>query len=148
MFRMSMLADYGTVLLARMAQEPAQLISSAALAAETRLAPPTVSRVLKLLAHQGLVVASRGKAGGYALARHPGEISMAEIIEAVDGPLGLTQCVVEPGSCAQEATCAVLGPWRRVSSAVRGALAGITLAQMAEPRRRSVRFRSERVRGG
>jgi FeS assembly SUF system regulator len=143
MLRMSMLADYGTVILVRMAREPARVMSAAHLAAETRLAAPTVSKVLKLLASRALVVASRGKNGGYLLTRQPDEISVADIIEAVDGPWGLTQCVIEPGACPQESSCAALGPWHRVSRALRGALAKITLDEMTD----SPPPRSGRVEG-
>lgn len=131
MMRMSKLADYGTVVMAQMAREPARLQSAAEIAAETRLPVPTVSKVLKLLANRDLVVAQRGKRGGYRLSRRPAQISVAEIIDAVDGPFGLTECGARPGLCAQEPFCALRGNWRRVSQAVRRALEAITLDEMA-----------------
>ena len=115
-------------------REPARLRSAGEIAAETRLPAPTVSKILKLLASRELVVAERGKRGGYRLSRGPAQISVAEIIDAVDGPFGLTECGVRPGLCAQEPFCALRGNWRRVSQAVRRALESITLDEMAARR--------------
>ena len=135
MFKLSKLADYGTVILAQMAREPERLMSAAQLAVETRLATPTVSKVLKLLAGRMLVAAQRGKRGGYLLARPPGRISLAEIIDAVEGRFGLTECATAPGVCCQEGSCKVRRHWLRVDRAVRGALEGLTLAHLIEPER-------------
>lgn len=135
MFKLSKLADYGTVIMAHMALEPERVMSAAQIAAETRLAHPTVSKILKLLSRRTLVAAQRGQHGGYALARGPGEISLAEIIDAVEGRFGLTECASDPGACRQEASCAVRRHWLRVDHAVRGALEGLTLTQMIEPER-------------
>jgi FeS assembly SUF system regulator len=135
MFKLSKLADYGTVIMVQMAREPERLMSAAEIAAATRLALPTVSKVLKLLAGQALVAAQRGKHGGYLLARRPAQISLAEIIDAVEGRFGLTECASEPGACRQERSCAVRRHWLRVDRVVRGALEGLTLTQMLEPER-------------
>ena len=135
MFRLSKLADCGTVIMVRMAREPGRWISAAEIAADTRLAQPTVSKVLKLLAWQALVAAQRGRHGGYALARRPARISQAEIIDAVEGRFGLTECASDPGACRQGRSCAVRRPWLRVDRAVRGALEGLSLTQMLEPER-------------
>jgi Rrf2 family protein len=85
------------------------------------------------------VTALRGKKGGYLLSRRPGQISVADIIDAVDGPFGLTECSSRPGLCVQEPSCAVRGHWRRVSRAVRATLEAITLTQMTEPGARVVK---------
>lgn len=133
MLRMSKLADYGTAIMTEMTREPVRVRSAAEIAAEMHLAAPTVSKVLKLLARRELVTALRGKKGGYLLSRRPGQISVVDIIDAVDGPFGLTECCSRPGLCLQEPSCAVRGHWRQVSRAVRAALEAITLTQMAEP---------------
>lgn len=133
MLRLSKLADYGTVIMAHMAREPARLMSAADIAEATGLALPTVSKVLKLLARHMLVAARRGKHGGYTLGRGPGQISLADIIEAIEGGFGLTECAGIPGACPQEDACAVRRPWLQVNRAVRTALAGLTLTQMARP---------------
>ncbi|MGH8580111.1 MAG: SUF system Fe-S cluster assembly regulator [Gammaproteobacteria bacterium] len=128
---MSRRADYGTVLLTQMARESRRVISAAELAAETRLAVPTVSKVLKRLARNELVVAHRGEHGGYLLSRRPVEISMADIIDAVDG--GLTECANHPGNCSRERICEIREHWRRVDRAVRKTLQALTLAEMTQP---------------
>ena len=135
MFKLSKLADYGTVIMVHMAREPERLMSAADIAIETGLALPTVSKVLKLLARQTLVAAQRGKHGGYTLGRRPGQISLAAIIDAIEGRFGLTECASDPGVCRQERSCTIRRHWLHVDRAVRRALEGLTLTQMAEPER-------------
>ena len=131
MIRMSKLADYGTVVMAHMAHEPERLQSTAEIAAHTLLPATTVGKVLKLLAKQVLVTAERGKHGGYRLSRHPAQISVAEIIDAVDGPFGLTECAAGSGLCMLESSCALRSYWRRISQLVRRVVESETLDQMA-----------------
>lgn len=133
MIRMSRLADYGTVVMAQMSHEPERLQTTAQIAAHTRLPAPTVSKVLKLLAKDVLVIAERGKHGGYRLSRQPAQISVAEIIDAVDGPFGLTECAAGSGLCTLESSCALRGQWRRISQLVRHAVESVTLDQIARP---------------
>ena len=133
MIRMSKLADYGTVVMAQMAHAPERLQSTAQIAAHTRLPATTVSKVLKLLAKRVLVTAERGKHGGYRLSRQPAQISVAEIIDAVDGPFGLTECAAGSGLCTLESSCALRSQWRRISQLVRRAVESVTLDQMALP---------------
>lgn len=133
MLRPSKLADYATVIMTELAREPASLRTAAELAAETHLAAPTVSKVLKRLARHGLLLSIRGAHGGYKLARAPGEINMAQIIAALEGPLGLTDCAAHNGRCGIESLCHVRGKWLRINHAVQRALEGVTLAAMAEP---------------
>lgn len=133
MLRPSKLADYATVIMTDLARDPARLRNAADLAAETHLAAPTVSKVLKRLAREGLLVSIRGAHGGYRLARMPADITMAEIIAALEGPLGLTDCAAHNGRCGIESRCGVRGNWLRINLAVQRALEGVTLAAMAEP---------------
>ena len=135
MLKLSKLADYGTVIMAHMAREPERLMSAADIAIETGLALPTVGKVLKLLARQTLVAAQRGRHGGYVLGRHPGQISLVDIIDAIEGRFGLTECASGPGRCRQERSCAVRRHWLQVDRAVRRALEGLTLTQMVGPER-------------
>ena len=86
--------------------------------------------MLKALARRGLLVSHRGAKGGYSLARPPAEITAAEMIAALEGPIGLTQCAAHPGQCVQEASCHVREPWQRINSVVRRALAEVTLADL------------------
>jgi FeS assembly SUF system regulator len=102
------------------------------LAEQTRLPAPVVSKILKSLTRAGLLVSQRGSKGGYSLARTPGEISVVEMITALEGPVGFTECTIHPGACAQESSCQVRDPWHRINGAVRDALERITLADLAD----------------
>ena len=102
-------------------------------AADAGLPLPMVSKILKALARKGLLVSHRGAKGGYSLARRPEEISAAEMITALDGPIGLTECAVHPGHCVQESSCHVREPWQRINAVVRQALVDVTLADLARP---------------
>lgn len=133
MLRMSKLTDYGTVVMTYLARQDDKLHAASEIAADIRLAAPTVSKILKVLARAGLVISYRGAKGGYSLARRPVDISMVEIIDALEGPVALTECGSAPGLCIQEASCSIRANWQHINSAVRQALAGVTLAQMAQP---------------
>ncbi len=133
MLRLSKMADYGTVVLTAMVDEPDRSRSSAEIAAAIHVPGPTVSKILKMLARSGLVTSMRGAKGGYLLSRPAGKISMADIIHAMDGPIGMTECSVTPGLCVQETACAVRANWQRVNRAVLGVLQEITLDQMVQP---------------
>ena len=134
MIRMTKQADYGIVLLTRLAQEQDRLFNATELAQETQLPAPTVSKILKILARSGLLVSHRGVKGGYALARSAAEVTVVEIITALDGPVAITECIDDtPGECTQEAFCSVRGNWQRINEAIRGALEEITLAEMTHP---------------
>lgn len=106
-----------------------------ALAAATGVPEPTVRKVLKTLVRAGLVCSVRGTHGGYALARPAGEISVAEVVIAVEGPIAVTECASEAtaGACDLEGRCNVQGPWQRISAAIRDALVNLSLAEMATP---------------
>ena len=95
-----------------------------------RLEPPTVAKVLKPLAHAGLVESFRGANGGYRLARPAAEIPLIAIVEAIEGPLGMTECSGEHSTCELEPHCGVQTHWRRINDVISDALSGITLAEM------------------
>jgi FeS assembly SUF system regulator len=132
MIRLSRLSDYGIVLMAFLAEQPPESQHNARdIAHGTQLPLPVVSKILKALAREGLLHSQRGPRGGYALARRPEQISVAEMITALEGPIGLTECTMHPGVCAQESRCHVRKPWQHINHIVRSALAGVTLAQLA-----------------
>lgn len=133
MLRMSKLADYGTVILTTMLLQPDRIQSAAEIAAGIRVPLPTVSKILKILTREGLVVSLRGSRGGYVLARAADQISMAQVIEAMDGPIGMTECSISPGLCVHEQSCPVRANWNRVNQIILQALRGVTLDQMVEP---------------
>jgi len=133
MLRISKMADYGTVILTAMAHQPERTRSTVEIGAVTRLPVPSVSKILKIFVREGLVVSLRGAKGGYALSRPPAEISTAQILNAIDGPIGMTECSITPGLCTRETGCPVRVNWRKVNRALLQALEQITLAQMIQP---------------
>ncbi len=135
MIRIAKLTDYGILLLTRFAQDPELPIHNARdLAAEAHLPLPTVSKILKALGRGGLLASHRGVSGGYSLARRPEEISVAEIIRALEGPIGLTECSPDAhGLCYLEPICPVQSNWQRITHAVLEALELLTLADMTRP---------------
>lgn len=134
MIRISRLTDYGIVLMSHIAAHPDETHNAAEIALAARLPVPTVSKLLRQLAHEGLLTSHRGVKGGYNLAHRPEEISVATIIRVLEGPIALTACVTElPGECEHESQCPVRGHWNRINHAVREALDGISLSDMASP---------------
>lgn len=133
MLRVTKLTDYATLVLNVLAAEPAAVLSASGLAERAGLEVATVSKLLKSLAQAGLVDGFRGATGGYRLARAPESISLVEIVEAMEGPLAMTECSVHGGACGIEHSCAVRGNWRRINDVVVAALRDVTLAQMLAP---------------
>jgi FeS assembly SUF system regulator len=132
MMRMTKLADYGIVLLTHMAMEaPGSLHTAQDLASRSRLPVPTTSKLLKSLARAGLVVSHRGRNGGYGLAREAERISVAEVISAIEGPIGLTECGTGTvGACDMESFCAAKGRWAPINQAIERALRDVPLSAM------------------
>ncbi|NII10049.1 SUF system Fe-S cluster assembly regulator [Oleiagrimonas sp. C23AA] len=137
MLRVSRLTDYATVVMTCLAARPDDVLSTAQIAEDARLEWPTVSKLLKSLAHAGLVESFRGVNGGYRLARAAESINLAQIVEAMEGPIGMTECSVSAGQCERESHCSVRGSWQHVSSALDGALRGVTLDQLSPPAQRT-----------
>jgi FeS assembly SUF system regulator len=131
MLRISRLTDYATVLLAALAGEPARVQTATALAERTHIAAPTVSKLLKQLQRTGLVTSTRGLHGGYQLARPATQISAAAILDALEGPMALTDCAAGHGNCEIEQSCGVSRVWQRLNLAMRRALYDVSLAQLA-----------------
>lgn len=130
MFRINKLTDYAVVLLVDMARTH-RVRAAQDIAAETGVPLPTVAKVMKALVRAGLVRSTRGASGGYTLARPASEIAVADMIEAVEGPIALTDCVHgAEDSCERETFCPMAGHWNRVNLAVRDALQGVTLDHM------------------
>ena len=131
MFKLSRMTDYGVVLLSSMAQRPDCLSTAPDLADRTMLPAPTVAKILKALAKGQVIVATRGAQGGYSLARPADEITVAEIIAALDGPVALTACVDgSDDNCSVERLCPLAGGWNRINLAVKAALDEVSLADL------------------
>jgi FeS assembly SUF system regulator len=137
MVRLSKLTDYGMVLMSCFARAPVGSLRTARdLAAESRLPLPTVSKVLKELLGSGLLVSRRGIQGGYSLARSAGEISLADIITALEGPVALTECSTDvSGLCDVEACCAIKRNQQVINEAIRGVLGRLMLSDLVQPLR-------------
>jgi FeS assembly SUF system regulator len=132
--RLTHLADYAVVLMTAAARRPAgERLSATELSGETGVPLPTTQKIMRQLATAGLLTSARGVAGGFALARQGGEISLADIIEAVEGPIAMTQCSGsdEASDCALDAHCRVKPHMNIVSNAVRGALGAVSLQSLA-----------------
>ena len=135
MIRLAKLTDYGLVLMTTMARKSSAPVHTARdLASVTRLPLPTVSKLLKQLLQSGLLASHRGINGGYSLAKEPTEISLAEIIAAIEGPIALTECSTDvTGLCDLERSCPSKTNQRVVSEVVRGALQKVMLADLMQP---------------
>ena len=135
MLRVSKLTDYATVVMTVLAGVAAArgaeaVISAQDLAERAHLELPTVSKLLKQLAHAGLVASLRGVNGGYRLARAPERITIADVVTAMEGPIGMTECSAQAGLCGHEPHCGVRVNWQRINQAIANALANVTLADM------------------
>jgi FeS assembly SUF system regulator len=132
MIILSKLADYGVIVATHLALAERQE-NAASVAAATRLPLATVAKLLKALAHAGVVTATRGAAGGYRLARPAAQISVAEVVAAIDGDIGLTQCSVHVDECAHTNYCPTRPHWAAINRAVGEALRAVTLDEMISP---------------
>ncbi|MEO8461474.1 MAG: SUF system Fe-S cluster assembly regulator [Dokdonella sp.] len=133
MLRVSKLTDYATVVMTCLAATADDVVSAQALAERARLEVPTVSKLLKQLAQAGLVDSFRGINGGYRLAHAPEKITVAQIVTAMEGPIGMTECSAHSGLCGHELHCGVRVNWQRISQAISQALDSVTLADMVKP---------------
>jgi FeS assembly SUF system regulator len=149
MIRISRLTDYGIVLMTTLAREATREVRTAReLSAETHLPVPTVSKLLKILAREGLLAAHRGAKGGFGLARPAAAISILEVIRALEGPVGITECSAHPAErCELELLCPVGRNWQIINRAVRSALEAITVADMLGPLPRTLGVAAEQGRG-
>lgn len=137
--RLSSLADYAIVVMSAAAREQAQLgggarLSATDISSRTGVPLPTAQKLMGRLASSGLLESARGTGGGFALARDAATITLADIVEAVEGPIAMTACVEGDEArhdCALESNCRVRPHWDAVNGAIRDALAGVTLTSLA-----------------
>ena len=133
MFRLNRLTDYAVVVMMQMTHKPHEVYTAPQLAADTGIPLPTVAKLLNALARESLVASHRGAMGGYTLSQSGGDTTVAEIIQALEGPIALTACVEGSGNhCEVETLCPMRGHWDRVNQAIRSALDQVTLTDMAE----------------
>ncbi|PCI56729.1 MAG: SUF system Fe-S cluster assembly regulator [Alphaproteobacteria bacterium] len=131
MLKITRMSDYAVVVLVELMQTKS-CMSVSGLAQEMKLTEPTISKVLKALVQAGIVISRRGSNGGYSLAASPQDISVEQIINAIDGPIAITDCANgnEP-DCVLSDVCSIRGRWDGVNTAIRGVLSNVTLADMA-----------------
>jgi FeS assembly SUF system regulator len=133
MLRISKLTDYATVILSYLALEPNQAMSAAQIAKAVHLSLPTASKILKILGESQMVTSFRGANGGYQLARPAAEITIAEVVAAIEGNPAITECCSETSLCALDSLCAIKDNWKIVNNVIMRALADLTLADMMRP---------------
>jgi FeS assembly SUF system regulator len=132
MFRINKLTDYAVVLLVDMARTD-RVRAAQQIACDTGVPLPTVAKVMKALVRGALVVSQRGASGGYGLARPAAEITVADMIQALEGPIALTACVDQAeDACGLETLCPMHGNWNTVNRKVEEALRTISLADMVD----------------
>lgn len=133
MLRISKLADYGTVVMVYLAGFDQALCNARDIALHTHLSVPTVSKILKRLTAAGLLISVRGPAGGYRLQRPASDISVSQIVYALEEHRGFTECSLQPNACFLQKVCTVQGNWRLISHAIEAALDSVSLDALAKP---------------
>jgi FeS assembly SUF system regulator len=129
--RINKLTDYSIVIMTNMViKDEKAMYTAKELSEVTNVPLPTVTRILKMLSNGELLNSQRGPQGGYSLTRNAKDISVAEVIEAMEGPISLTECASDDCGCSYEANCAVGKPWQKINKAIREVLQSISLAEM------------------
>lgn len=133
MLKLSKLTDYATVILSEMAKDKNRVHVALEISKVTGIALPTVSKILKILTKAGVLVSQRGARGGYSLARGPEYITVATVINALEGPIALTECSASHKGCDQASGCRIQGNWHLINQKIALALESVTLADMILP---------------
>ena len=135
MMRINKLTDYGIVVMTEIATMKSDTVHTAKVISErTKIPLPTVTRLLKTLSNEGLLDSQRGSQGGYSLSESASTISVASIIESIEGPIALTECSTNECACSYESSCNVELPWQKINNTVKTALEKISLAEMIQGR--------------
>lgn len=133
MLRISKLVDYGTMVMVYLAMQSEVFCNARVIAEKVHLSVPTVSKLLKRLTAAGLLLSTRGVAGGYRLKRSAADISLAEILYALEDHWGLTECSKEPNLCLMKGVCAIQGNWQLINKAILAALESVSLEAFSQP---------------
>lgn len=139
MLRLSKQTDYATVLLSHMATAPERVCNVNELALATHVSAPMASKTLKILAREGLLTSERGANGGYRLSRSPAEISIADVVRAIEGPIAVTQCSSRDG-CSLQSHCQIRPHWQVINHAIINSLKQLSLAELQGPARNLARI--------
>lgn len=131
MIRLNKMTDYAVVMLTHMVGDGAGMVTAAQMAQDSGVPLPSVSKLMKQLSKAGILTSHRGAGGGYSLDRPAGEVTVAEIVTALEGPIALTACIDGADtSCGSMTLCAMSGNWNQVNHAIQDALEGVSLADM------------------
>jgi len=130
MVRITKLTDYGIMIMAFMANHPTKVFQATEIALKTTLAKPTVAKLLKKLAKKQLLSSQRGTHGGYQLACDPLQISVADIVESLEGPIAITECNLGHDYCATAPSCTLKSPWSRINQVITTALHSVKLGDL------------------
>lgn len=133
MLRIGKLTDYAMLVLIEMAKSPTSVLSATLLAERLGLMPPTISKVLKILAESKLVLSVRGAEGGYHLSKPAAEITVADVISAMEGNIAMTECCEDSTFCAIESMCAMRDNWRQINGMVQTLLSRFSIIDMLSP---------------
>jgi len=131
MLRLSKKADYALLALRHLAASPRPTVSARELAESYDLPPELLAKVLQLLVRAGLLASQQGIRGGYGLARTPADISVVDVINAIDGPMTVTACSESDHSCDQYAKCNIRDPLWKLKDRIVAALSATTVAELA-----------------
>ena len=131
MIKLSKMTDYGVVIMSEMARMPDRTMTAPDVSLHTGLPVPTAAKILRILAKSPFLNSQRGAHGGYSLIRKPADISIAEIVRAMEGPVAVTSCVDDSvDDCSVQSCCPMRGGWEKINRALNTALEEVTLADM------------------
>lgn len=131
-------ADYAVRVVVELASRPpAAVVPSRTVAQRQQIPRAFLAKVVARLARVGFVKTFRGSGGGLQLARPPAEITLRQVVEAIEGPIRLNRCLREPGACPLQSRCQVHGVWRRIQELLLRELDAVTIAQLARPARQA-----------
>lgn len=130
MLRISKLTDYATVIMSFLALDSSRVFSATQIARAIHLSAPTVSKILKMLCEAELVTSFRGTGGGYQLAREPKDITIADVVSAIEGRLAMTECCAVKNACVLDTLCGIKKNWQVINQVILKALTGLTLFDM------------------
>ena len=134
MIKLNKITDYAVVILGLLSSRNPNKFSTSKIANDTGLSIPTVAKVCKLLNNANLIQAGRGAHGGYFCETSPSEISVAVIVEAIDGPIAITACIEESEDlCDTQSICLLSGNWNKANNAILNALKSVTLSDLLNP---------------
>lgn len=133
MLRLGKLTDYAILIMSHMAKQSDITMSAASLAEQLHLGAPTVSKILKMLSDADLVYSIRGAEGGYHLAHAPVNISVADVVLAMESGLALTECCESTNLCALESMCTMRENWRKINTIIQSLLSRLTILDMLAP---------------